>query len=116
MSEFLPSEVRHGLELARKSELRRKSRLRVMIGDQAFTILRYWEGGFSLDLDDAPHLRGRVDVYDGSRHISECLIVASAEDAGEMIYEVKRETLATSSAPRDYVRDEAAPAGLIEKL
>lgn len=116
MSEYLPSEVRLGLEMARKQELRQKSRLRVRIGDQAFTILRYWDGGFSLDAEDAPNLRGRVDVYDGSRHISECLIVASAEDAGEMIYEFKRETLATSSAPRDYVRDEAAPVGLIEKF
>lgn len=116
MSDYLPSEVRLGLEMARKQELRRKSRLRVRIGDQAYTILRFWDGGFALDVDDAPHLRGRVDVYDGSRHISECLIVASAEEAGEMIYEVKRQTLATANAPRDYVRDEAAPVGFIGKL
>lgn len=116
MSEYLPREVRQGLEMSRKQGLRRKSRLRVRIGDKAYTILRYWDGGFALDSDDAPQLRGRVNLYDGGRHLSECLIVASAEEAGEMVYEFKRETRATETAPRDYVRDEAAPAGLIEKL
>ena len=102
--------------MARKEGLRRRSRLRVRIGDEAYTILRYWDGGFALDAEDAPHLRGRVNVYDGSRHLSECLIVASAEEEGEMVYEFKRETRANVTQPRDYVRDEASPAGLIGKL
>ena len=46
MSEFLPKEVRDGLELARKHRLRKKSRLKVKAGEQTFTILRYWEEGF----------------------------------------------------------------------
>lgn len=115
MSEFLPKEVRAGLELARKEHLRKKSRLKVRIGEQSFTILRYWDGGFALDAEDAPHLRGRVDLYDGGRHLSECLIVASAEDEGEMVYEFKRETMAADRPPRDYARDENAPVALIGK-
>ena len=33
MLEFLPKEVREGLEAARKRDLKRKSRLRVQVGD-----------------------------------------------------------------------------------
>ena len=61
MSEFLPKDVREGLEMARKQKLRKKSRLRVKAGEQTFTILRYWDKGFALDVDDAPNLRGLVD-------------------------------------------------------
>ena len=113
MSEFLPKDVREGLEQARKHKLRKKSRLRVKAGDQTFTILRYWDEGFALDADDAPHLRGLVDVFDGARHLSQCLIVASEEESGEMGFEFKR---ATPDAERPAVDYEVleGPVGLIE--
>ena len=113
MSDFLPKDVREGLEAARKHRLKNKSRLRVKVGDQTFTILRYWDEGFALDIDDAPSLRGLVDVYDGARHLSQCLIVASEEDEGQMVYEFKRETFTHDAPPLDYERDENAPVGLI---
>ena len=113
MSEFFSKEVREGLDLARKRAQRQKSRLKVKIGDQSFTILRYWDTGFALDRDDAPNLRGLVDVYDGARHMSQCLIVASEEEPDEMVYEFKRETPAVDKAPLDYYRDENAPVALI---
>ncbi len=116
MSEFLPKEVREGLEAARKQTMKKRSRLRVRVGEHDFTILRYWHDGFALDVDDAPHLRGLVDVYDGARHISQCLIVASEEDAGEMVYEFKRETRTHDRVPLDYEVDANAPVGLIQKL
>lgn len=113
MSDLLPKYVREGLDAARKRDLRRRSRLKVKVGGQTFTILRYWDEGFALDVEDAPHLRGLVDVYDGGRHLSQCLIVASEEEAGEMVYEFKRETMAANAAPLDYDRDENAPVALI---
>jgi len=113
MFQFLPKEVREGLELARKRELRKKSRLRVRAGDRVFPVLRFWETGFALDIEDAPHLRGLVDIYDGSCHLYQCLIVASEEDAGEMIYEFKRATAAVDKAPLDFVRDDNAPIALL---
>lgn len=116
MSEYLPKEVRDGLDAARKSALRRSSRLRVKAGGQTFTILRYWDQGFAVDRDDAPNLRGLVDLYDGTRHLSQCLIVASEEGPGEMIYEFKRETAALDRAPLDYSRDETAPVALIGRM
>ncbi len=113
MSEFLPKEVREGLELARKQALRKKSRMKVKAGDRTFTILRYWEDGFALDLDDAPHLRGLVDVYDGPQHLSQCLIIASEEGPGEMVFEFKRATIANDKPPLDYERAPDAPIALI---
>ena len=113
MSEFLPKEVREGLIAAQKLDRSRKSRLRVQVGDEKFTILRYWDEGFSLDAEDAPHLRGLVDVFDGARHLSQCLIIASEESAGEMVYEFKRETIAADEPPLDYAAPENAPVALI---
>ncbi|MGR3292169.1 MAG: hypothetical protein ACU0C9_13375 [Paracoccaceae bacterium] len=113
MSEFLPKEVREGLELARKRALLKNSKLRVHIGDRVFAVLRYWETGFSLDIDDAPQLRGLVDLYDGSRHLYQCLIVASAEENGQMIYDFKRSTAAVDKAPLDFYREDNAPVALI---
>lgn len=115
MSEYLPRDVREGLEKARKDRLRKRSRLRVRAGDQTFTILRSWDTGFSLDSDDATQLRGLVDLYDGARHLSQCLIVASNEDSGETQYEYKRSTAVSNRAALDYSRDEDAPVALISR-
>jgi hypothetical protein len=115
MSEYLPREVRAGLELARKADRRTRSRLNVRVGNRSFVILRHWDEGFALGKEDAPHLRGLVDLYDGARHLSQCLIVASAEEADEMVYEFKWATAASETAPLDYCRDESAPVALIGK-
>lgn len=113
MSEFLPKEVREGLEAARKQALRQKSRLRVHANDTVFPVLRFWESGFSLDSTDAPNLRGLVDLYDGAVHLYQCLIIASEDAGGEMIYDFKRNTAAVDKAPLDFVRDEDAPVALL---
>ena len=48
MLEFLPKDVREGLEAARKKDLKRRSRLRVQVGDAVYPILRFWDDGLSL--------------------------------------------------------------------
>jgi len=113
MSDFLPKEGREGLELARKRDLRRRSRLRVRVGDETYPILRSWEDGFALDRDNADHLRGLVDVYDGTRHLYQALIVASTDDGHEMSFEFKRATPASDKPPLDYLRAEDAPVALL---
>jgi len=113
MSEYLPKEVREGLEQARKRDIKTRSRLRVHDGDDIFPILRFWDSGFALDSDDAPNLRGLVDIYDGSRHIYQCLVIASDEKEGEMVFEFKRHTAAVDRAPLDFSREENAPVALI---
>ncbi len=113
MSEYLPKEVREGLELARKAALRKKSRLRVHVGDDVFPVLRFWETGFALDAENAPQLRGLVDIFDGARHLYQCLIIASEQENEQMVYDFKRNTAAVDKAPLDFVRDENAPVALL---
>ncbi len=115
MSEYLPKEVREGLEAARKADLKKKSRLRVQAGDNIYPVLKFWDGGFALDAETAPHLRGLVDLYTGGVHLYQCLIVASEEDSGLMKYEFKRATEAVDKAPIDYIRDETAPIALLPR-
>lgn len=115
MFEFLPREVREGLEKARLAKARRKSRLRVQVGEAVFPVLRLWHDGMALDATLAPHLRGLVDVYDGSRPILQCLIVATSEEDGELICSFKRSTAARDSAPLDFWRDENLPVALLPK-
>lgn len=115
MLEFLPEEVRAGLDEARKRDLRRRSRLRVLAGEDIYPVLRHWEAGFALDAAEVTQLRGLVDLYDGSRHLSRCLIIASAIVEGQLICTLKRETRARDAAPVDFERDESAPVGLISR-
>lgn len=115
MLEFLPKEIRDGLEAARKRDLRRRSRLRVQVGHAVFPILRFWDEGFALDAALTPNLRGLVDVYDGANHIFQCLIVASAAENGELVCEFKRSTAVLDRPALDYWRDENLPVGYLPK-
>lgn len=112
MSFFLPKDVREGLERARRLDAIKKSRLRIHVDGRAFPVIRLSEQGFSLP-SGSPHLRGLVDLYDGARHVAQCLIVASEEEAGEMSYEYKRRTEAADSAPLDFERPDGAPYALL---
>jgi hypothetical protein len=116
MLEFLPKEVREGLEAARLKELRKRSRLRVQVGETVFPVLRFWHDGFALEADVSPKaLRGLVDVYDGSRHVFQCLIVASCIENGELVCDFKRATAVTGKAALDFWRDENAPVGYLPR-
>lgn len=112
---FLSKEVREGLDAARAQDRNRKSRLRVQVGGAVFPVLRFWHDGMVLDGKLTPHLRGLVDVYDGSRHIFQCLIVASVTDGDELICDFKRSTIVDDRAPVDFVRDENTPIAYLSK-
>lgn len=113
MLEYFSKELREGFEAARKRQNARKSRLRVQIGAEIYPILRIWDEGLAMDADHIPSLRGLVDVYDGARHLSQCLIVASTIENGELICNFKRSTPVTEKAPLDFWRDENAPIGYL---
>ncbi|MDX1780851.1 MAG: hypothetical protein R3256_05980 [Thalassovita sp.] len=108
MSTFLPKEVLAGLEAARKRDRRRNGRMLVEADGKTYRLLSFWEGGFALDAETAPHLRGFVDLYDHGQHLYQCLIVASGEEDGRMIYEFKRLTAILERPPLDFApeRDE----------
>lgn len=114
MSTFLPPEVQAGLDAARKDALKKSNRLNVQAGDRNFKILRSWHNGFSLDAEESPHLRGLVDMFDGTKHISRCLIVASAEEGGELEFEYKRTSEAVDRQPLDFYRRPDAPIALLK--
>jgi hypothetical protein len=114
MFSFLSKEVREGLERARRTDLVKKSRLRIVVDGDVYPVIRMSDEGFSLT-EDAPHLRGLVDLYEGSRHIAQCLIVASSEEEGEMRYEFKWRTEAADRPARDFEIDDNAPVALIPR-
>jgi hypothetical protein len=115
MTTYVPKAVQEGMEAARMAALRKSSRLRVAAGEAVLPVLRMWKDGFSVEAEAAPQLRGLVDLYDGSKHLYQCLIVASEEEAGEMRYEFKRSTMAADKAPLDFFRAPDAPAGLLTR-
>jgi hypothetical protein len=115
MSSFLPKEVREGLNLARKRDAMKKSRLKVLIGDDSFPIRSFGDRDFTLAVEDTPHLRGLVDIFDGGRHLYQALIVTAALDGPEMRYEFKRMTAARDVPPLDYDRNAAAPVALLTR-
>jgi hypothetical protein len=111
---YLPQDVCDGLESARLARLRSRSRMRVRAGGHEFVILRHWSNGFALSAEDAASLPGRVDLYDGARHVCQALILASTEEGGERVFEFKYATPVTDTAPAaDFARDPDAPVALL---
>ena len=116
MTEDLPEAVRQGLEAARLAAQKRSNRLCIHDRGSVHRILRLWEDGFALAPSDLPPLRGYVDLYDGPRHLSSCLIVASEDgEGGERTYEFKLRTMALDHPPSDFERTETAPVALIPR-
>jgi hypothetical protein len=107
-------EIQAGLNQARIEGMKKSSRLRVRVGDEIQPVLRMWKTGFAMEAS-APALRGLVDVFDGSIHLFQCLIVTSEEEAGERRYEFKRATAVADRPAVDFEVAENAPRALIEK-
>jgi hypothetical protein len=105
MLEDLPAEIRAALAAAQegpKRGLREGPELRLHSGRAVVPVLRLWDGGLALPAESRPHLRGRVDVWDGPRHLFQALIVATGEAGGEVVCAFKRATPAGDGPPRDY--------------
>lgn len=113
MSTFLPKNVEDELRAAAVANQRRKSRMRVETNGDSYKVLRLWPGGFAVAAQDAPKLRGLVDIYDSGRHMTQALIVASEDEGDEIRYEFKRNTLASDRAPLDFARPVDAPIALL---
>lgn len=113
MTEFLSREMLAEMEAARKQALKKRSRLRIITGDDTYPVLRMLAEGFTLDADQVAHLRGLVDLYDGARHLAQCLIMASDVAGGELVCTMKWTRRNTDVAPLDYARDDNAPVGYL---
>lgn len=113
MSTYVSKDVQAGLDAARKAARKRTSRYRIVQDGHSFRALDLWRDGFSLDSETAPQLRGLVDIYDGGRHLCQCLIVASHANGSEWRFEFKRNTAASDAAPLDFYRPPDAPIALL---
>ncbi|WP_370400089.1 hypothetical protein [Sulfitobacter sp. JB4-11] len=105
METTFSKELSDALDTARRMTMQKKSRLRALAGGKVFGVERMWKSGFAIDLADAPRLRGLVDVFDGSHHLFQCLIVASREEPGVMCYDFKRATPVATEAALDFVQE-----------
>ncbi len=115
MNDVLPPSVREALRSAERAALLRKSRLTVVSGTARHRVLRMWSRGFAVAAEDVPPLRGLVDLYEGSHHLCQALIVTDRDEDGERVYEFKRSTAAADSAPLDFERPDDAPTGLLPR-
>ena len=115
MEALFSKEIQAGLDQARVQSLKKSSRLRVSVGGNVRPVLRMWKSGFAMEAD-APALRGLVDIFDGSLHLFQCLIVTSEEETGERRYEFKRATAVADKPAVDFEISETAPVGLIEDV
>lgn len=102
MTGLLPKDLEEEFSAARRQSRRRRATRVVHVGDDVYPILDYSEDGFAVDAEDVPNLRGLVDIYEGPRHMTQALIVASAREGELMRYEFKRNTRADGQAPLDF--------------
>lgn len=115
MSTFVSKDVQTALDNASIAGMKKASRLQVRVGGTTHPILRLWTKGFSVEANEKAPLRGLIDLYDGTRHLAQCLIVASEEDRGIMRYEFKRMTAAHDAPPLDFYRAPDSPVALLAK-
>lgn len=113
MIEYLPKEVADGLAAARMKAATKKTRLRVQSGEDMIPLVRLTDSHFAIDRELAPRLRGLVDIYDGTRHLYQALVVATSFDGEAVVFEFKRNTATANGPALDFVQDEDAPVGLL---
>jgi hypothetical protein len=110
---FISKEIQDGLDLARVKSLKESSRLRAHVDGKMLPVLKMSKTGFTTEAG-GPALRGFVDLFDGSLHLFQCLIIAVQEENGEMHYEYKRATAVADKAALDFEKIESSPIGLLE--
>lgn len=113
MSTHLPPAVHEGLRAARKAALYRNDRLCIHDGEEVYRIARFWADGLSVDADYADKLRGRVDIYDGARHLFQCLLEGGRVEGEECIFDFKWLNAVTDRPAVDFERARPAPVALI---
>ena len=115
MSNFLSKDVLAGIEAAQKMGSKKKNRLHIEFNKNYFPVMRLTKNGFSVEAEMAPMIRGLVDLYEGDKHLKQCLIVASKEENGFVHFDFKRKTAIQTSTPKDFYQ-ESTVAALIPRL
>ena len=105
MSTFLSKDVLAGLEASQKTNLKKKNRLHVEFNKNHYPIIWLTQNGFCVEAEMAPMIRGLVNLYDGEKHLKQCLIVAYKEENGIVHFDYKRDTATQTSAPKDFYQE-----------
>ena len=116
MSTFLSKDVLASLKAAQTTALKKKNRFHVEFNKVRYPVLLLKQGGFCVEADMAPEIRGLVDLYDGDEHLQQCLIVASKEESGVVHFEFKRRTATTTVAPKDFYQEKSVVALISNSL
>ncbi|MEL7462822.1 MAG: hypothetical protein AAFN79_02070 [Pseudomonadota bacterium] len=114
--DHLQAEIAHALRQAGEARggRRRAPRFGVRAEGDVYPLKDMWEGGFSVRVEDAPRLRGFVDLMIGEERLARCLIVlAEEEETGIIRYEYKRRTEEATAPSPDYAPEEDAPVALL---
>lgn len=77
-------------------------------GTRRFPILELAADSCLIEASDSATLRGYADIYDGERHLSECLIVLAATEGDLLRCAFKRRTPFRLEPPRDFAPQEGA--------
>lgn len=72
-------------------------------GTRRFPILELASDSCLIEAQDSATLRGYADIYDGERHLSQCLIVLAAPEGDLLRCSFKRRTAFRVEPPQDYV-------------
>jgi hypothetical protein len=67
-----------------------------------FPILQLTDDSCLIEAPDSATLRGYADIYDGDRHLAQCLIVFASPDGELLRCSFKRRTPFRVSPPPDY--------------
>lgn len=112
MDGFLAEQVAAALREARRNEAVKRSRMKVVVGETSYPIIRIDDHGFAIAADELPSIRGYVDLYDGPRRLGRQLVVLASHRDGVASYDYKLQS-PEGEAPADYVREREKVAGLL---
>ena len=112
MDGYLSEVVAKALREARRNEAVKRSRMKVVVGEESYPVIRIDDHGVSIAADQPPSIRGYVDLYDGPKRLGRQLVVLASHEDGVATYDYKLQS-AEGEAPADYVRDREKIAGLL---
>lgn len=96
-----------GHEFARAEPLARRPvrpGLVLEAGSRRFPILELTDDSLVIEAPDSATLRGYADIYDGARHIAQCLLLLAAPEGEFLRCTFKRRTPFRLDPPADFAR------------
>lgn len=112
MDSILPGQVLSEFVNGRQPERRPRTRYLVVAGRRQHRVVELSQGGFVIEADELPHLRGYVDIMLGEERVAHRLAQFAWARGGLVGYEFKLDAGAREAAA-DYERP--AHSGLLAR-